>query len=128
LRILGGAIEAPTFNLQNPLMVAKHIRSAILSELILRAHGTNGQSRQISETLPMLFPTFIRDYLLDIDDHFRNSPASVQPLHDLLAQLRDSLANKLVDLFVQYWPSEAAELTTKMAITKIIDDTPTNLD
>ena len=37
LRLLGGAIEAPTFNLRNPLMVAKHIRSAILSELLLRS-------------------------------------------------------------------------------------------
>ena len=35
LRLLGGTIEAPAFNLRNPLMVAKHIRSAILSELLL---------------------------------------------------------------------------------------------
>ena len=43
LRLLGGTIEAPTFNLRNPLMVAKHIRSAILSELLLRSR-TPGES------------------------------------------------------------------------------------
>ncbi len=28
LRILNGVIEAPSFNLKNPLMMAKHVRSA----------------------------------------------------------------------------------------------------
>jgi hypothetical protein len=36
LRLLGGAIKPPTFNLRNPLLVAKHVRSAILSELLLQ--------------------------------------------------------------------------------------------
>jgi len=43
LRLLGGSIEAPAFNLRNPLMVAKHIRSAILSELLLRSKTTGNQ-------------------------------------------------------------------------------------
>ena len=48
LRLLGGTIEAPTFNLRNPLMVAKHIRSAILSELLLRSRtpGESGEKDQ----------------------------------------------------------------------------------
>src|SRR5262249_14275132 len=37
LRRLGGAIEAPTFTLRTPRMVGKHVRSAILSELLLRS-------------------------------------------------------------------------------------------
>ena len=45
LRLLGGAIEAPTFNLRNPLMVAKHIRSAILSELLLRSEEPGDAGR-----------------------------------------------------------------------------------
>ena len=45
LRLLGGTIEAPAFNLRNPLMVAKHIRSAILSELLLRSDGAGGEWR-----------------------------------------------------------------------------------
>src|SRR5262249_24912088 len=64
LRLLGGAIEAPTFNLRNPLMVAKHIRSAILSELLLRSGKPTGQGERVKDTLRALFPVFIRDYLL----------------------------------------------------------------
>ena len=48
LRLLGGTIEAPAFNLRNPLMVAKHIRSAILSELLLRSDGARGEWRASS--------------------------------------------------------------------------------
>ena len=61
LRLLGGAIEAPAFNLRNPLMVAKHIRSAILSELLLRAWDGSGPSEQARDVLKSLFPLFIRD-------------------------------------------------------------------
>src|SRR5271166_6138687 len=65
LRLLGGVIEAPTFNLRNPLMVSKHIRSAILSELLIRANDGSGRAKQVQEALKLLFPIFIRDYLLN---------------------------------------------------------------
>ena len=57
LRLLGGAIEAPTFNLRNPLMVAKHIRSAILSELLLRSGTALDQGEAGPGHLKMLFPS-----------------------------------------------------------------------
>ena len=56
LRLLGGAIEAPTFNLRNPLMVAKHIRSAILSELLLRSRQKRVEARADSGLLEATFP------------------------------------------------------------------------
>ena len=71
LRLLGGAIEAPTFNLRNPLMVAKHIRSAILSELLLRSEepGRPGTGPgHVEDAVPGVHP----DYLLDEDNHFRD--------------------------------------------------------
>src|SRR5207247_302708 len=80
LRILGGAIEAPTFNLRNPLMIAKHIRSAILSELLLRSLKENGQGERVYVLIKDLFPLFIRNYLLDEDSHFRETPTSTAPL------------------------------------------------
>ena len=60
LRLLGGAIEAPTFNLRNPLMVAKHIRSAILSELLLRSTEPAAGASGSGTSSKALFPTFIR--------------------------------------------------------------------
>ena len=56
LRLLGGAIEAPTFNLRNPLMVAKHIRSAILSELLLRSGEPGPAGEQVQDVLKAPLP------------------------------------------------------------------------
>ncbi|MCY2995079.1 MAG: DEAD/DEAH box helicase [Planctomycetota bacterium] len=127
LRILGGVIEAPTFNLRNPLMVAKHIRSAILSELLLRSRMPSGDGDQVRALLKGLFPTFIRKYLLDEDNHFRDTPASTASLDDLLTENKDSLADRLVTLFAQHWPDEAKELATRPAIEATICETATEL-
>jgi hypothetical protein len=121
LRLLGGAIEAPTFNLRNPLMVAKHIRSAILSELLLRSRETTAKGERVKDALKALFPVFIRDYLLDESDHYRSQPTSTVPLGHVLQEAKTELANRLVALFAQHWPEEAAELANRTAIDQIID-------
>ena len=59
LRILGAVIEAPTFNLRNPLMVAKHIRSATLSRCLLRSRRDRGEPSASRACSKSLFPTFI---------------------------------------------------------------------
>src|SRR5438067_5285640 len=99
LRLLGGSIEAPTFNLRNPLMVAKHVRSAILSELLLRSGEPGEAGEQVQDVLTALFPTFIRNYLLGEDDRFRPLPTSTALLSRLLADTKDKLADRLVRLF-----------------------------
>lgn len=123
LRLLGGAIEAPAFNLRNPLMVAKHIRSAILSDLILRAYDDSPNAPPTLETLKTLFPFFIRDYLLDENDQFRVTPPDTTPLQSLLVQVRGSLADRLARLFGQHWGQEARELVARAAIEQAIDKT-----
>jgi len=128
LRILGGAIEAPTFNLRNPLMVAKHIRSAILSELLLQSRRQGEEAERIREVVKSLFPTFIRKYLLDDDNHFQDQPTSTAPLGLLLDAMKAPLANRIVSLFTQHWPEEAAELVTPNAIETAISQTAAELD
>ena len=81
LRLLDGLIDAPTFNLRNPLMLSKHVRSALLSKLILQARpgrrlGRRARSKQ-------LFLTFIREYLL-MKHHYRC--LSTKPLADYLQE------------------------------------------
>ena len=89
LRLLGGSIEAPAFNLRNPLMVAKHVRSAILSELLLRSTEPERQGTGQGCARSILFPTFIRSYLLDEENHFRETPTSIEPLRALLSTVKD---------------------------------------
>jgi hypothetical protein len=126
--LLAGTIEAPTFNLRNPLMVAKHARSAILSELLLRSGEAGDQGERVRDVLKALFPVFIRNYLLDESDHFRPTPTSTSLLKLLLSEIKGTLADRLVRLFAQHWPEEAAELATRTFIEQRIDDTAANLD
>lgn len=128
LRILGGAIEAPTFNLRNPLMVAKHIRSAILSDLLLRSREPNDQGERVKETLKALFPDFIKVYLLDKESLFLEHPSSTAPLKQLLDGMKAGLADRLVALFAQHWPTEAAELGARSFIEQTIDGTAEDLE
>ena len=126
LRILDGVISAPSFNLKNPLMVAKHVRSAVVSILLLRSRQDSEISERIRLVLKHLFPHFIRDYLLDSENRFRNAPVSTTSLKTLLDELPD-LPGKLVDLFANNWPPEAAELATVDAVRKIITSMSTDL-
>jgi ATP-dependent helicase YprA (DUF1998 family) len=121
LKLLGGAIEAPAFNLRNPLMVAKHVRSAILSELLLRSNQPGPAGEQVKEVLKAHFPVFIRDYLLDADDNFRESPQGASSFTALLDSLKATLANRLVTLFARHWPPEAAEMAGRSFIEQTID-------
>ncbi len=128
LRLLGGVIEAPTFNLRNPLMVTKHIRSATLSELLLRSRQAGPDADRIKDLLKKLFPTFIRSYLLDEENQFRDQPTSSAPMSLLLDELKDSLSARLTSLFAQHWPEEAAELASRQSIERTISETPADLD
>ncbi|HLX62324.1 MAG TPA: DEAD/DEAH box helicase [Planctomycetota bacterium] len=128
LRLLGGAIEAPAFNLQNPLMAAKHIRSAILSELLLESRDASEHSQPVGETLKELFPAFIRNYLLDEDDKFRDRPLSAAPLKALLTDMRVKIADSLGELFAKHWPEEAKELASRAMIELTIDSAADELD
>ena len=127
LRLLGGTIEAPAFNLRNPLMVAKHIRSAILSDLLLRSRSPGESGDKVRAVVKELFPVFIRTYLLDEENHYRQTPTDTAPLAGLLAELKDSLADRMVVLFAQHWPPEAAELTSRPTIEQTIDQTANEL-
>ena len=127
LRLLGGSIEAPNFNLHNPLMIAKHLRAALLSEFLLRSRAGNADAEDVLEIRRRLFPTFIREYLLDENDHYRDAPPDTESLREYLADHCEELVEHLVTLFAQHWPEEAARLTTPEVIKGIVENTADDL-
>jgi hypothetical protein len=127
LRLLGGAIDAPTFNLNNPVMVAKHIRSAVLSELILRSRKDDLLGRRVREVLATSFPHFIRDFLLDGESRFRAGPPSQAPLRAIVEDLEGELTQRLTNLFGAHWPEEAADLASAKAVRTAILAMPDDL-
>ena len=71
---------------------------------------------------------FIRDYLLDEDNHFRDEPTSTAPLGERCWK-RSSADWRIgsLALFAQHWPEEAAELAHRTAIEQGIDETAATL-
>jgi hypothetical protein len=96
--------------------------------LLLRARDSGPDSERILDVLKELFPTFIRSYLLEEDDKFRDLPSSTVPLKSLLDEMRGGLADHLVTLFAQHWPEEAGEFADRAAIEQIIAETADSLD
>ncbi|MCA9135396.1 MAG: DEAD/DEAH box helicase, partial [Planctomycetales bacterium] len=126
LRILDGVIEAPSFNLKNPLMVAKHIRSAVLSTLLLKSRLDGELSERIRLVLKHLFPHFIRDYFLDSENLFRSGPLSTNPLRTLLSEMPD-LSQQITSLLTKNWPIEAADLASEEFVAGVLADMPNDL-
>ncbi len=126
LRILDGVIEAPSFNLNNPLMVAKHVRSAVLSTLLLRSRAESETGERIRGVLKQLFPHFIRDYLVDDEGRFCSTPPSTHALSSLLSDLQD-LPGELADLFGRNWAPEAAELADAETVGQVVALMPEDL-
>jgi ATP-dependent helicase YprA (DUF1998 family) len=124
LRLLTGAIEAPAFNLQNPLMVAKHVHSAMISELLLHPGRSGENGEEVKEILRQVLPTFIRDYVLDEDDRFRQTSTSVTRFEELLIKMAGPLADRLATLFARHWPAEAATLVDRASLERIVLETP----
>ncbi|MFH1737955.1 MAG: helicase-related protein [bacterium] len=122
LRLLGGSIEVPTFNLQNPLLTAKHIRSAILSRILLWSKEKDSRAEKAEVALSSCFPTFIRDYLLTEDNKYRTEPVSTAPLLALLDENKPELADSVENLFAQYWPEEASLVASRETIESTISN------
>ena len=130
LRLLGGCDRGPDVQPPQP---ADGRQAHPLGDPLRAAPavpGSRGRTASRSGTiLNALFPTFIRSYLLDEDNHFRESPTSTAPLRRLARRRsRATLADRLVALFARHWPEEAAELADRAAIERTIDETADALD
>jgi len=113
MRLLGGRVETPRFNLRNPVLVRKHVHATVLSELLRVCReedpmrlGEEERGR-LTASLAEVFPTFVRDYLLDEDGHYRSAPADVRMLGELVARHRERLLEVVARTFQETWPEEA---------------------
>ena len=70
-------VATPAFNLRNPLMVYKHVRLAVLSEMVFQSCQPGSVGEQVKEMLRGHLLPFIRAYLFDADDCFREAPPVV---------------------------------------------------
>jgi hypothetical protein len=120
LDLLRGEIEAPRFNLRNPVLVAKHVHAVVVGTL-LRLEGPE------SEAIKAIFPSFIGDYMFHFDaDEERTrlrakAPEVGEPLAELVVKHRDKLVVAVRAAFDQAWPVEDQETVRHDILDGLLD-------
>jgi hypothetical protein len=133
LRLLEGRVEPPRFNLRNPVMVRKHVHAAAISAFLRAARpadpwriGDEGRAELQADWIGM-FPHFLRGWLLDEDDRYRDEAPSVARLGELVGRFRQPLLEAVVPTFRQAWPEEDAEEVREEVLAGYVDEMPARL-
>ena len=109
-RLLRAPVDPPRFNLQNGVMIKKHIHAAILSYMI----KTLGE-------MPAEFPLFVDGYLYDEDRFYRKTCFDVIGYTNAIQEHKDTLLNYISLVFKLYWPEDAEMEVTTEKIEGYID-------
>ena len=127
LKLLGGTVEPPRFNLSNGEMIAKHVHAAVLTRLhqLARAPGLAEDERaNLTTTLDGMLPRRVRGYLWDERGELRHSDFDVAPLRHVIERYRDELVNSATATFGQGWPREDAAVTEPERLAQLVDEIP----
>jgi hypothetical protein len=120
-RLLGAAVRPPRFNLKNDVLVAKHVRSTVLSEL-LRLRASERLDAADTAALDRAFPTFVRDYVFEGPRrYYRSRPSDVLGLGRVIADHRAHLVAAAEQVFARGWPEEAGPEAAPERLEKLVD-------
>ncbi|EHQ34552.1 DEAD/DEAH box helicase [Methanoplanus limicola] len=107
MRLLGGTIYPPQINLKNPVMIEKHIHSAIISEMILAGeHSDSETAAKIKIILNECLPPYIKGYLFENGNLIRKIPPDLKHLEELTDKFHEKILNRMKKVFLDYWPDE----------------------
>jgi ATP-dependent helicase YprA (DUF1998 family) len=115
-RLLGGRIDAPTFNLSNPLMVRRHIHAAILTHLQQAARG----DQSLRSILDSAFPSTVRPWLFD-GNNLRPSLMDLSPLQQAVSLRKDEILQHIRAIFASGWPDEDREVVEDALLDSAVD-------
>ncbi len=124
VKMLGGRVDPPAFNLRNEVMVAKHVHASIITrtnQLTRDASLPQAARDGIHGTLATMFPARISSYLFETSGHLRSVPFDLAPLAQLIVRHRADLVAYVKEIFEQGWPSVDAEVATEQALVRHID-------
>jgi hypothetical protein len=122
LKLLGGAVEPPRFNLKNVLLVEKHVHACVLTALHGRARRVSETERlRIEQVLSGCFPSTLRSYLFTAGGEVRSEPLDVSALSALIQHHRAAVLREVERAFRATWPDEDAETVSLERIEAIVD-------
>lgn len=131
LKLLGGRIDPPRFNLQNEEMVRKHVHAAVLSELHQLARAARGlpeaQREAIESGLAHSFPEQVRGYLFAATGELRRGDFNLAPLHAVIEQQLERVLEHVEGVFADAWPEDDREVVSPARLRAYVLDMPQRL-
>lgn len=123
LKLLGGVVEPPRFNLRNEVMIRKHVHATVLTALHGIARRADPETRRsIEETLGRSFPPTLRSYLFTPGGEILERARDQAALAELIAVHRDSILAAVLQSFSGTWPAEDAAAVDEEHLARIVDE------
>jgi SOS-response transcriptional repressor LexA len=130
LKLLGGRVDPPAFNLRNDLMVAKHVHATVITRLHQYTRDdsrTDAERERIDGVVKSCLPRLVSRFLFDDANNVRTTVFDFTPLDQLIKANRDDLVAYVAKAFHQGWPAKDAEVTTLEALRAHVDGTVSGL-
>lgn len=128
LKLLGGQVEPPRFNLKNEVMIRKHVHATVLTALHgLARKADDDTRREIEETLSRYFPPTLRSYLFTPAGQVLRQVSDISDLSKLIATHREVVLSAVARSFTQAWPLEDAIAVDEERLAQVVDQLPDSL-
>ena len=114
LKLLGGRVDPPAFNLRNDLMVAKHVRATVITRLhqyVRDGSRSQTERQRIEDVLRQCLPSQVSAYLFDAGV-VRDRPFDLSSLDLVIAANLEDLLATAERTFRQGWPAADDAVTT----------------
>lgn len=128
LKLLGGRVDPPRFNLKNEAMVAKHVRATVLTSLLRVARdGDSARRTQVEAILTRAFPSTLGPYLFTAEGLVRPELQPQAELADLIATYRPAILAAVQSSFRSAWPADDVAAVAVSRLERTIDQFATDL-
>lgn len=127
LKMLGGRIDPPSFNLRNAVMVRKHVHATVLTALhgLARSEDLARESREaLGQALADCLPPQVKHFLFDEAGEIRGQPFDVSPLRAVVSDHEPWLFERVAAAFAQGWPEADASVVTPALLHGYILEMP----
>ena len=130
LKMLEGLVEPPSFNLRNPVMVAKHVHATVLTTLfkLLREKTLPpAELDALQNAMRTCLPLQIKTFLFTPEGLVRAAPMKITELASAIQQHRALLIAAVLAAFKQGWPKADVNVISTERVEAIIDSLPEEL-
>ena len=128
LKLLGGVVEPPRFNLKNEVMIRKHVHATVLTSLHALARRLDEvEAGHIRAVLQRCFPPLLRPYLFTPNGVVLQQVMDVSDLEQLVGQHRETVLADVVRVFTTSWPKEDAEAVSEDVLGRVVDEMTNSL-